>query len=90
MGGNVFINGASIICMVVCCGRREIHRPFYTQNTRRYSEMEKKVKFGAFVSDAGKAAKDLFDKSKDFAIQVMMMVSLTLRMSLRWPKPWKM
>ena len=33
--------------------------------------MEKKAKFGAFVSDAGKAAKGLFDKSKDFAIQVM-------------------
>ena len=30
--------------------------------------MEKKAKFGAFVSDAGKAAKGLFDKSKDFAI----------------------
>ena len=68
MGGNVFIDGASIICIIVCCGRREIYRPFYTQNIRRYSAMEKKAKFGAFVSDAGKAAKGLFDKSKDFAI----------------------
>lgn len=33
--------------------------------------MDKKIKFGAFVSDAGKTAKGLFDKSKDFAIQTI-------------------
>ena len=33
--------------------------------------MEKKSKLGAFVSDAGKTARNLFDKSRDFATQVV-------------------
>ena len=33
--------------------------------------MEKKSKLGAFVSDAGKTARNLFDKSRDFAIQTV-------------------
>lgn len=33
--------------------------------------MEKKVKIGDFVSDAGKTAKNLFDKSREFVIQTV-------------------
>ena len=31
--------------------------------------MEKKAKINAFISDTGKVAKDIFGKSKEFAVQ---------------------
>ena len=33
--------------------------------------MEKKAKIIAFISDTGKVAKDIFGKSKEFAVQAM-------------------
>ena len=33
--------------------------------------MEKKKKLSTYISDKGKAAKDIFDKSKDFALQTV-------------------
>ena len=33
--------------------------------------MEKKAKLSAFISDTGKVAKDIFGKSKEFAVQTM-------------------